>query len=365
MKTQLQLIAASAALTVLIWVYADRLGHATAELRVEVTVNAPPDVIPRIVGASEDKPQSLFVRVQCRGTNAAIQRVEQSLLPGNVAFQVSVPTPEDLQGSGPHEIGIRKEIARALRDRGLELIDPGRTAVQVTLDRLVAVPVEVEVDPGTYTEALDGKPLVQPRTVTMRMLESDRSQLGATAPRLMVPVADQLAKFEDTLENTFRVPLSSPWPGIKVAFDPPEVAVTARLKQSYETVSLSLIPVGKLLPWDWPADKYEIEFKEDADRLQRIDIRVAIGRSAVPTPADVAAYIPIDDRDLPPDSAGTQPAGAEDSWREREVRFHFLGEFSDVKIEGPPRLIRFRVKRRPTGLAPAVPATPAAAVPSP
>ena len=63
-----------------------------------------------------------------------------------------------------------------------------------------------------------------------------------------------------------------------------------------------------------------------------------------------AAYVVIDDNDLPQEPAGvtsTKPAGREsETYRPRPVHFRFPDGFEDVKLDGPQPTVKLRVKKK-------------------
>src|SRR5690606_38100857 len=99
MKTQLQLIATTIALTVLIWVYADQSAYDLYQTTVLVRYTPPPGAEdPLLVRVRDEKGElrdALRLEVTFRGPKSAIRRLENDDAAGR--FKLSVPLPEELQ----------------------------------------------------------------------------------------------------------------------------------------------------------------------------------------------------------------------------------------------------------------------------
>ncbi len=357
MRAQIQLILATIALTVLIWVYADQQGWRVVQFPVAVQVSTVPDVVVQLVGATEGGEQessgSVHVMVTARGPNAAIQQLNLSRVP---VFDVTVPVTEIANTDTPRVLDIHDAVAAALRDHGLQLVGLSPPSITVKFDRKVRMNVELQVGVGAFAEALKGTLKIEPPTVTAIALNSElKSAPSPIEPRLMISIEDELrSQPPGQGEFDFTISLKSrKLQGLNVTWEPDTVRVKGQLKQMYEDVELKLIPLRVLLPWNWPADKYDIVWVDERDRLQKVELKIPVGKPSVLTNKDVTAYIQLDDSMIPPESpegasqlsTATQPA-AEPSPYTQTVRFVFPPGFEDVKVVSPPATVKFRIVKR-------------------
>jgi hypothetical protein len=347
MKTQIQLILATLALTALIWVYADRLSLESTDVTAGITVTTDLDAevvvieetldgTPRIHGPAPELRHA--IQAVARGPKAAVHALAAT--GGDIEFEVVLET--DLNRQESHDL-VRSMLSAELQERGLELLDMITPATfRFEVDEFVRVPAEIVPEPGRFQSSLEGRLTVRPKTVTAKLRESDLDKLDADNLEIHLPVDDLLESAAGTTANpSFTVPVEADWSGVSVTFQPEEVSISAKLRQTHERQEIKLIPVHQLLPWDWPAGTYRIEWREEADRITKIEVRVPIGKARPMDSADVTAYIPINDTDLP-----TETGGLTSSYRKREIRFDFSDEFSDVELISPPQTVEFRVVPR-------------------
>jgi hypothetical protein len=190
--------------------------------------------------------------------------------------------------------------------------------------------------------------------VIARILSSELKGTATTADsRLVLPIEDQLRT--QLAQAEFELPISlkdKKWQGHKVTWQPDTILVRGRLQKQYEDLELKMIPLRTMLPWDWPSDKYQVVWVDERDRLQKVQLKVPVGKPTVLANTDVVAFIAIDESLLPPqqpggatDSAATQPA-TEPSPISQTVRFVFPEGFEDVKLVSPPSVVKFRVVKR-------------------
>lgn len=352
MRAQVQLILATVALTVLIWVYADQQGWKTIKFPIAVNVSTLPDVVPIVDGATEQSAkETLHVTVIARGPNAAIRELNLSKPP---VLTVTVPITENIQTDSPRVIDIHDPVALALREHGLQLLNVTPPSMTVRFDRKVKIGIELQADAGAFTEALKGSLEMVPPTVTATVLESKLDELPASPDQtLVIAIEEDLRSQPGQDEFEFTVSLKNrKWQGLGVTWDPETVRIKGQLRQQYEDLELRLIPLRVLLPWDWPADKYQIVWMDERDRLQKVQIKVPVGKPTVLTNNDVRAFISVDTSLLPPEPpdgasalTATQPA-AEPSPFAKTVRFVFPEGFEDVKVVSPPTTVKFRIVPR-------------------
>jgi hypothetical protein len=355
MKTQLGLIFSSLALTVLIWTYADQSGHETYTTTAPVRFVPPPrpdnPTVVRVEGARSESPNVERVEIALRGPKSAIRRLEKDDAAGR--FQLTVVIPDE-QTQGPVSRDLFEDLNRLpeIRNRGLSLQKVAPERVQLVVDRYRDVPIAVEVVPGLFERSLADSLVVEPETVRARVLESALPREGSLGP-LRLLIEEQLQSRSERIGGgpfSFNLPLRSNWPGVEAAFRPDHVRVTGEFIRRTTSERITPIPLAVMVkPQDF-FEKYEIEWQDETGGhlTQAIDVRVPLEKAGRLRGSDVDAYIIITDLDLPRDLPGgptTSPAPA-GSWIEREVRFVFPPGFEDVKIEGPPRTVFFRVNRK-------------------
>lgn len=349
MKPQIQLILATVGLTILIWVYADQQGYKTVQFQIAVTVNTAPGIVARIEGATAEKAQTLIVTVVARGPNVAIRELPVNRPP---VLEVPIPVAENVGARERRVVDIHDPVAAALRERGLQLHNVNPASLTVSFDRLVKRDVEVQIDAGAFHQALAGAVQLQPPVVIATLLASDLADAGSPPEsRLVIPIEEELRAQPGETEFEFVVSLKGKkWQGLDVRWEPETVTIRGRLQQLYTDVELKLIPVRVLLPWDWPSDKYEIQWVDERDRVQKLQLKVPVGKPNVLTNTDVTAFISINDSLIPPEPASpvgtaTQPA-TEPSPFSQPVRFVLPPGFEDVTIVSPPATVKFRIVPR-------------------
>lgn len=349
MRPQFQLILATVGLTVLIWVYADQQGYKNVNFQIAVTVSTPPGIVAHVENAVSDANQTALVSVTTRGPNVAIRELPLNRTP---VLTVTIPMTENVTIEQPRVIDIQEPVAAALRERGLQLLTVNPVTVTAHFDRLIKREVELQVDAGAFHQALAGAPQIDPPVAQATLLASQMpDDTTGTESRLVLPIEEELRT--QAVENDFEFNISlknRKWQGIEVKWEPESVTVRGRLQQLYTDVELRLIPLRVLLPWDWPSDEYEIQWVDENDRVQKIQLKVPVGKPNVLTNTDVIAFISIDDAfipqaPLPTVDTTTQPA-AEPSPFSQTVRFVFPPGFEDVKVVSPPATVKFRIVPR-------------------
>jgi len=351
MKRQVQLILATIPLAALIWVYADQTGQQSQSIRIAVHLTAPPDIVPEADEHLPDAPEALAVQIEVRGPKLALSRMESEKGPHGIYFELSVPVAEDLTPGRPHSLDITGPVTAAVHERGLQLRSLSPSSIAYQVDRYQEIEVEVVPDPGSFNDALEGPPAVEPKSVKARVLQGDLLKLASRDEPLHLAIADELkARLGQSAQFSFDLPLGSQWQRISAQFRPKTVRISGRFKQAYDAQTISLIPLRVAVRWDWPHDKYLLQWADELDRTQKIDVQVPVGTGRAPTFNDVIAYVMVDDDLLPPETspeAGSVPPAHEPSWHSLEVHFHFPSqEFKDVKIVSPPRTVKLRVVKR-------------------
>ncbi len=350
MRLQFRLLLETVFLTVLIWTYADQASYETCSGVLAVRIATPPDTVARIDEARGESAEVVYIPVKLRGPRVAVRKLEMEKGSGATIFNLNVPIPEDLDPRVSHSRDIRDEAARlpAIRDRGLQVEELSRPVITFTLDRYKSVKLNVDTDAGKFSEALEGKPVIEPGTVTVKVLASELEKRGAPEQRLVIPIEEQIRTRAQGVTASFKVPLGSKWEGMDAKFEPQEVRVTVRLAKSYQVVELSLIPLRVLMPPGVASGDYEIEWQAPADLLQSIRVRMPIGKPQALDSTDVLAFVQIEKSDLPgePSPAATTAPAPTEGWRQREVRFVFPPGFGDVQVDAQ-RQVKFRIKKKP------------------
>lgn len=348
-KPHIQLVLATIGLTILIWVYADQQGYRTERFQIAVTVSTAPGIVAHVAGATSESRETALVTVTARGPNVAIRELPLNRPP---VMEVTVRVTENVEAEESRAIDIHESVATSLRERGLQLQSINPSSLTVRFDRLVRQELQVQVDAGAFHQALSGTVQIDPPVVAITLLASQLASIPPVdEPRLLIPIEDELRAQPGETDFQFTVSLKNrKWQGLDVKWEPERVTVSGRLQQLFTDLELRLIPLRVLLPWDWPSDQYEIVWLDDRDRLQKVELKVPIGKPNVLTNTDVTAFISIDTSLIPPEPASppgtaTQPA-TEPSPFSRTVRFVFPPGFEDVRIVSPPSVVKFRVVPR-------------------
>lgn len=346
MKSQVQLVLATVGLTALIWVYADQQGYKTVKFPVAVTISTSPGIVAHVDGAGADARQTLLVMVIARGPNAAMRELPLARPP---AMEVTVPIAENPAPDEHRVVDIHDPVAVALRERGLQLLNVNPANMGVRFDRLVKLDVQVQADAGALRPSLAGSVQIDPPVVTATVLASQLAGMPTSnePQRLVISIEEDLRSQPGETDFRFTVSLKNrPWHGLEVKWEPDALVMSGKLQQLFSDLELRLIPLRVLLPWDWPSDKYEIVWVDERDRLQKLQLKVPVGK--ILTHNDVTAFISIDGSLIPPAVPAdltTQPA-SEPSPFTHTVRFVFPPGFEDVRIVSPPSMVKFRIMPR-------------------
>jgi len=356
MRFHLRLLLETLFLTALIWTYADQASYETFDGVVAVKIVTPtPDMVARIEGArpgATGTADTIYIPMKLRGPKAAVRKLEMEKGTGTTPFPpLSIRIADDVEPQVTHIRDIREDVAQmpAIRDNGLQLEELSPQAILFVVDRYVPIKLSLDTDPGRFSEALAGKPQIEPNTVTVKVLESELKQKGPFEPRLVIPIEAQIRRRDQDAAAVFEVPLGSTWEGMDAKFEPEQVRVSVLLTRSYERVNITVIPLRVLMPPGAVAGDYEIEWQTPADQLQDIDVRMPIGKSRALSNTDVRAFIELEKTDLPGETlpAATAPASTE-GWIQREIHFWFPPEFEGVQVDGPARQVKFRIKKKGT-----------------
>jgi len=347
MKTQIQLILATVAITVLIWVYADLSSHESDEVRLHVKLAVPPNspLVVHADGALPDKPDTVEIRVKLSGPKAAIRKLDRDRRTRGLALlRIEVASPEAGAGEVQRPVDIGEHINGWASDRGFQVESLSRQTIEYTVDRIVEIDIVVEADPGLFAEYLEGMPRVEPPTVRVRLLASQRDRHATAQKRLIIPIGNQLGTRTDGTFDQSLVGLQ--WQGLDVTFEPNQVEITVAWKAGGTPQQLRSIPLKVLWPAK-PPEGYRIDWDSEADLMQHIDVMIPPGKPRQLMNTDVRAFVeivPDDFPDAPSSPTETAPAGA-GAPVTREVQFYFPEGFKDVRVVSQPYQVKFHLVR--------------------
>ena len=140
-----------------------------------------------------------------------------------------------------------------------------------------------------------------------------------------------------------------------MTYTPEQVTITVARRQGVETYRLTAIPLHEMWPSYRPEGDYRIEWADEDDQVQHIEVVVPAGKPRTLTNKDVIAFVTIDREDLIPQADGqgttTAPATVSREGILREVHFVFPPDFEDVRVVPPLPKVRFKVVRVPPSAA--------------
>ena len=154
MKTQIQLIIATAFLTVLIWVYADLASQEVRDVELALRLNVPSasDVVVRIEGALPETPDTVQLAAKLAGAKAAIGRLE--IEERSRGLTIKLPSPAT--GIKSEEIKIRDEVQKWATSRGLHVLGLSRESIRYTVDRFVEIEISLEARSRRVCQRTEG-----------------------------------------------------------------------------------------------------------------------------------------------------------------------------------------------------------------
>jgi hypothetical protein len=360
MKTQFQILAWTAALSVLIWVYADRSGYETRDLGpVSVRVVTPPglsgDYVLRTRSGSADGQATVRVDLAVNGPKSEVDRLEREN--NNRQFELQVVLSEELK-VGSVSLDLTKQLQNhsALRRRGLSVVGVAPGTVELEVDRYREVSMGIVLDTGVYSNMLETQPTLEPRKITVRVLESDLQRV--TLPEqieLFVEEEIQRRRSQgagrDGRPFSFQVPLRSSLLGIEADFEPDEVEATVRLKQLTEIERITVRPLKVMVGAADFFEHYRIEFQDQsrAYLTQVVWLRVPLEKVGRLRPAMINAYVEIKEESLPETRPGSGPSATVGPWMDGQVRFDLPAGYEDVSIERQQQeTVTYRVIKKPS-----------------
>lgn len=256
-----------ALITLLIWLLAESESLRTEKVRVEVQFRADP-ASGRLVSVPLSQDFSGSVTLRLSGPNARVDSLAAALR--RVVWLE--PGMEGVPGSsGEHSVNLETALKSLplIRDSAVTVREVEPSTALIFVDELVTrdMPVRVVVPEG---QVLDGSAEAAPATVRVTMPRSAERELGPDAAAIARLDAKALTGLPEGRRGTLSgITLELPepvWAMEGVAINPPQVAVTLRLRSRVDAYTIPTVPVQLRLPID-AAGKYDLasETKELVD----------------------------------------------------------------------------------------------------
>jgi hypothetical protein len=216
--------------------------------------------------------------------------------------------------------------------------------------------VDVVADTGALSETLDGQPVIEPSTVAVTLLESERRALPDPSARITLNIVEELNKPVHAGEPSFEFTANLPtkWQqGATIKTDPAQVRISVRRRLETTPRQFTLIPLNTKAPVDFFEEGYYLEFVDETGtrpyKLQDVNVQVPVGKEGQLEAQDIEAYIQIEEDDLPaaPVVPPTTAPGGE-SPLTKPVIFRLPEGFEDFKIDDQrQRTVKFYIRRNP------------------
>ncbi|MCP4590255.1 MAG: hypothetical protein GY842_05905, partial [bacterium] len=215
-----KLIAMSAVLTGLVWLFADQMLTASAALQVAIEPQAPAGEA-YTVRTLEDHAQKFKVTVS--GPQQVITRFRE-------AGPLTITLPIQARTTGAVSVPLL-ELLRKDRAQFSGLIVDAVTPeyLQAVIDRDVTVRLPVWVDQGSYDYDVD--PSTEPNTVQVVISERRLATIPPERRRLVVRAETLLRNKPQGELLSFLVPLEAKVDGVDVKLDPPQVSLRATVRE--------------------------------------------------------------------------------------------------------------------------------------
>ncbi len=324
--------------TVLVWMYADMEFTETVEMSaaIRLTTRGKRDIVLQSERLVE------VTSFEVRGSRAALERFRRDLNENGSILRYDVA---EHYGPGRHTVPVTDILAQDPRiaELGLTVLSAAPSMVPIELDRIIEVPdipVEVEFTGGTLPA--DQPPAVEPRTMTVRVAESDWKELilrvpAAEARRLRTAPVD--LRTAPVGEEVVRLPAVVPEiAGVPVTPSQPTVKVTFRVARQIHTKPLK-VAVRVLTPANWAEEDFWKQYRlVRKDNLEwRPELTCQGAREALEqlSAEKVDAYV-----QLGPDD--TRPVA---SWLTRRVDVR-LPRALEIRLVGEPPSVSFKLEKR-------------------
>jgi len=322
---QLRNLAWVAAITCLVWVYADLHFTVTEDVKARLVITTASAANPMVVMG----PTEFRVSFRVKGNQHAITRLRNSRLEYDAAAEL---------GPGVHrDLSTAAVLGRvdALRDAPVKIMaveEPETITVTIEeTQRFAGVPVEPDY--------FGGEPGAPPRIAPDRVdLYVPVSQLGRVEPDPRLRVRVDLTDYDPGEPVSRRFAVLPPARVAEAIVRPSEVVVTLTVARQPARRKLT-VAVDVQMPKDWLGGdfwgRYLLEGKDGRLEWTK-DITVTGNRFDLEKlrPEDVRAYILLTEGDKRP----------VESWLERRVRIEFPKGL-DVRAESVPT-VSFRLRER-------------------
>ena len=309
-----------AALTALIWIYADQATteSITENLSVQVTAPSGSDLILT--------PNKVQFEVTLKGPRARLQDMKDHLRAGRVDLRYYVDPSE---AQGPQLTKSAREVLNQLirqRDPVIRVTSVDPETLTIAVDRYVTVAVPVKVITGSI-KTTEPEPAL--REIEVKLVESALDTLSAEQLFAEVNIEDQL---KDRLENQIvdideEFPIEQTIAGYSVKTDPTRVKVRLTIEELYDNTTLELHIEVMCLPELLKKYRPIYGGSIPTDRpVVRVNFRGPKDLIDVLKPADVKAFISIDAHDI---GRSMYP---------KDVQFHGLPQGVTVDMPEPPKM---------------------------
>jgi len=291
MSERIRTILAVAALTVMIWVWADLEQMDEGKTQIPVKIVLPPQSDFDVRSRSADR-----VTVSFRGPKGEIKGLMESADALVCRFDLTAPK------TGTIILHTDKGFGH-WSDRRVFVTDVVPPEITVELDR--RVPIRVLVKPVVTGATVEGKATADPAFVTATVMESQAEAFPEDTRFVVAPL--DITSIPENPELARAVALERRLQGgtggkvlSDVVFDPDRVKVSARLESTIIPKDLGRFPitVGGL-PETW--NRYRIVFRDDAERLVPLKVRgpKPVVESLAPEDIRVELVLTADDKPDP------------------------------------------------------------------
>ncbi|MGQ0627019.1 MAG: hypothetical protein ACT4PL_02830 [Phycisphaerales bacterium] len=254
MLDRLRTVALIAIVTLLIWLWAEAESLSTQYLAPGVSFISPENAVAIKV---LDPPSAWngAVRVRVQGATSALDRAQRELA-GGLALNPGVggiPA-----GPGEHTVDLREALRQSpsFRELGLMVVDTDPRTVRVAIDTYTTIELPVRADIAGLE--LDGEPLIDPSTATVRLPSAAALRFARDGYITATPDAEALGSLKSDEPQVLRARLSvQAGPGVPASVLPPSAQVTLRIRSTREAFTLKAVPVWVTLPRD-EVDKWDV-----------------------------------------------------------------------------------------------------------
>lgn len=352
MRDHLQLIALTVVLTVLIWVYADRAGFEDQTIDVNFVVKTRDEYVPRIRGVQSRPFNELPVRVTLRGPKSAVHRLDAT---ATYTCEVHVTEPLDTRQTYTIDVASRIRQWDLVMNQALEFVYTERETIEFDVDRYVRMDVDVVTDSGALTQTLDGRPVVQPSTVQVTLLESERDALLDPSAPITLNIVEALnsPQHAGRTEFDFTANLPNRWQNnATIRCEPNQVRIRVNRRLETQRVHFAPISLEVKAPVGFFEEGYYLEFVDVTGTrphaIQDVYVQVPVDKEGRLEARDIEAYIRIEEEDLP--AASVEPVSTAPGTitpLSKPVIFRLPDGFEDFSIETQKREVEFHIRRLP------------------